>query len=100
MSERLAYSKSYPARPCVVQGNPLACWCGTATDTCDIDNTGPNVANGPCLDFVTRAAKLTPGTYDALTIESRFVDPTYPLGRAANLALCRGAYCGTVCGVP
>jgi hypothetical protein len=88
-----------PVRNCVVQGDALGCWCGTNTATCDTDSTGATKANGPCLDFVTRAARLTPDTYDAASIEQRLIDPDFPLGRAVNLVNCRGTFCSTECGV-
>ena len=45
-------------------------------------------------------AHLTAATYDAGTIKLRLVDPDFPLGRAANLTICRGGYCPAECGVP
>jgi hypothetical protein len=89
-----------PAKNCVAQGSVLACWCGTNPTTCNTDNTDPTKANGPCLDFITRAARLTPATYDAATVEQRLVDPDFPLGRATNLVTCRGTYCSAECSVP
>jgi len=88
-----------PVRNCVSQGSTLPCWCGTSGGTCDTDNSGPGKANGACLDYVTRAARLTPETYDAPTIEQRMIDPDYPLGRAVNLVTCRGTFCSSECGV-
>lgn len=88
-----------PANSCMSQGDVRPCWCGTNTATCDTDNAPPTQANGPCLDFITRAAGLTPATYDAPTIEQRLVDPTFPLGRAVNLVICRSNFCSTECGV-
>ena len=88
-----------PARNCIVQGSALPCWCGTNTATCNTDNTGTTKANGACLDFVTRAALLTPATYDAPTIDQRLVDPDFPLGRAVNLVTCRGTFCSMECNV-
>jgi hypothetical protein len=88
-----------PANSCVSQGDVRPCWCGTNTATCETDNAAPTQANGPCLDFVTRAAGLTPATYDAPTIEQRLVDPAFPLGRAVNLVICRSTFCPSECGV-
>ncbi len=89
-----------PANHCTVLGDPLKCWCGMNTDTCDTDNAPPTQANGPCLQAVIAAAHLTAATYDAGTIKLRLVDPDFPLGRAANLTICRGGYCAAECGVP
>jgi hypothetical protein len=52
------------------------------------------------LDAVTAAARLTAATYDAATIKSRFVDPSFPLGGAVNLVSCRGSFCSGECTVP
>jgi len=89
-----------PAFACVTQGDPLKCWCGTNPTTCVTSNAAPTKANGPCLDLVTTAARLTPATYDAATIKQRFVDPSFPLGRAVNLTSCRGSFCNLECSVP
>ena len=89
-----------PVNNCVAQGSVLSCWCGTNSATCDTDNTDPTKANGPCVNFMTLAARLTAATYDAATIEARLVDPDYPLGRATNLVTCRGTYCSAECTVP
>ncbi len=88
-----------PAYNCVVQGDMTNCWCGTNPLTCPTDNTAPTMANGPCLDVVTRAARLTAATYDAATVTQRLVDPDYPLGRAVNLTNCRGTFCPSECSV-
>ncbi len=88
-----------PANNCVSQGNVLPCWCGTNGGTCDTDNSAPTKANGPCLDFITAAARMTAATYDAPTIELRLVDPSFPLGGAVNLITCRSNFCSTECGV-
>jgi hypothetical protein len=63
-------------------------------------NATPTKANGPCLEVVTTAARLTAATYDAATIKQRFVDPSFPLGRAVNLTSCRGTFCNLECSVP
>ena len=80
---------------CISQGDPLACWCGTNGTTCTTDNAPPTQANGPCLQQVFDAAK----SMDASTINMRFIDPNFPLGRAVNLASCRSNYCRSECGV-
>jgi hypothetical protein len=70
------------------------CWCGLPPDAEATDCfTRPGTAKGPCLADIVKAAH----TSDPATIRLRFADPTYPLGRAANLANCRSAYCGSVC---
>jgi hypothetical protein len=47
-------------------------------------------ANGPCLKEVQAAAESN----DAATINLRFVDPNFAIGRAFNLSSCRGSFCG------
>jgi hypothetical protein len=81
--------------PCIFQGDPLGCWCGSNPTTCVTDNAGPTRANGPCLQQVFAAAK----SMDAATINLHFIDPNLPLGRAVNLAACRSNYCSSSCGV-
>jgi hypothetical protein len=84
---------------CTNGGDPTKCWCGTNPTTCLTDAAA---ANGPCRDAVVAAAKSA----DPGTINLRFVDPNFPLGRAVNLSSCRGSFCGTPpngndeCGVP
>jgi hypothetical protein len=89
-----------PANACVTQGDPLKCWCGSNPTTCVTSNADPTKANGPCLSAIIAAARLTPATYDAATIKQRFVDPSFPLGRAVNLTSCRGSFCNAECSVP
>ena len=84
-----------PSNHCVTQGDSLKCWCGTNPTTCVTANEGPTRANGPCLDKIFAAGRST----DADTIRHRFVDATFPLGRAVNLALCRGTFCASDCKV-
>jgi hypothetical protein len=81
---------------CTVQGDPLACWCGTNSTTCATDNAPPTQANGPCLQQVFAAAKST----DAATILLHFIDPALPLGRAVNIVSCRSNFCSPECKVP
>jgi hypothetical protein len=70
------------------------CWCGLAAGaeatSCFMQ---PGAAKGPCLAEIAKAAHTT----DPATIRLRFPDPTYPLGRAVNLANCRAGYCGGIC---
>jgi hypothetical protein len=84
-----------PAHNCVNQGDPVRCWCGTHPTTCLTDTTGPNRANGPCLEKILAGAKSS----DPQTIRARFVDPDFPLGSAVNLTLCRGSWCSDACKV-
>lgn len=65
------------------------CYCGTASDAACL-GTG---ANGKCKAQVEKAGKSTVGE----EIANRFVDPTYPLGRAFNLFGCKAALCSTQC---
>jgi hypothetical protein len=84
-----------PAHDCTNQGDPLKCWCGTNPTTCITDNSGPTQANGVCAKLVLAAAK----TNDAAIIRHRLLDPQFPLGRAANLTVCRGGFCSKECAV-
>jgi hypothetical protein len=77
-------------------GDPIPCWCGSNSLTCVTSNAPPTQANGPCLQQIFAAAKTT----DAATINARFIDPIYPVGAAANLAICRGSFCGSECSLP
>jgi hypothetical protein len=77
-------------------GDPLPCWCGTNQTTCATSNAPPTQANGPCLQQIFAAAKST----DAATVQARFIDPSFPLGGAANLAICRGQFCAPECKLP
>ncbi len=80
---------------CTIGGDPSRCWCGTNLATCVTDNAPPTQANGPCLQQILAAGKST----DAATINLRFIDPAFPLGRAVNLAACRSNFCSSECGV-
>lgn len=75
------------ASHCVKDGDPTACWCGSADPAKCALGTEP--ANGPCVREVEDAA----GTTQAPEIASRMVDPTFPLGGADNLAICRATFC-------
>ena len=82
-----------PNRSVSLDGNPgLVCWCGSAHLDQNQCQTGVEVANGPCLQQVIAAAKSP----DPAVINTRFIDPNFPLGRAVNLAVCRWNYCGAV----
>jgi hypothetical protein len=80
---------------CVIQGDPLRCWCGTNMLTCVTESSGPQQANGPCVKQVLAAAKSS----DADTIFHQFLNADLPLGRAARLTSCRGSFCSTDCNV-
>jgi hypothetical protein len=80
---------------CTAGGDPSRCWCGTNLTTCVTDNTPPTQANGPCLQQVFAAGK----SMDAATINLRFIDPAFPLGRAVNLAACHSNFCSSECSV-
>ena len=74
---------------CVVNGDPTACWCGSADPVkCAL---GSEAANGPCLREIQTAA----GSDQAPQIALRMVDPSFPLGGAINLATCRATYCAS-----
>jgi hypothetical protein len=87
---------SDPKNNCVIQGDPLRCWCGTNMTTCVTDNSGPTQANGPCAKLVFAAAK----TSDADTIFRQFLNVDLPLGRAVRLTSCRGSFCSSDCKIP
>jgi hypothetical protein len=77
-----------------LDGDPIRCWCGNkheagAGDTCLTDNAPPTQANGPCLQQVLKAAQ----SMDAATVRLRFTDPTFPIGGAVNLMVCRVQFC-------
>jgi hypothetical protein len=78
---------------CMVDGDPIPCWCGTNMGTCVTDNAGPTRANGPCVKQVFAAAKTT----DADTIFRQLLNADLPIGRAARLTLCRGSHCLNDC---
>jgi hypothetical protein len=61
------------------------CYCGTAF--------GCIGANGPCLKEIEAAA----GSTDPLTINSRYMDTTMPLGRSWFADACRVMQCQSVC---
>ena len=74
---------------CVVDGDPTACWCGSADPTnCAL---GTELANGPCVKEIAQAA----GTAQPSQIALRMIDPTFPVGGAVNLATCRATFCAS-----
>lgn len=80
---------------CTAVGDPTNCFCGTsggATGTCFAVK---GAANGPCVAQVIAAAK----TDDPATIQTRFISPMFPIGRAVNLVTCRGGLCSAECGI-
>jgi len=71
---------------CTSNGDPTICFCGTNDATCF---TTAGAANGACAAQFIAAAKTT----DPVVIHDRFVSPNFPIGRAVNLASCRGTLC-------
>ena len=86
----------FASNHCVVQGDPIPCWCGKNMTTCVTDSSGPTQANGPCVRQVVAAAK----TSDAETIFRELLNPDLPIGRAVRLTSCRGNYCQNDCRIP
>jgi len=84
---------SDPRNNCVIDGDPVRCWCGTNVLTCLSHSSGPGQANGPCLQQIFAAAKST----DADVIYHQFLNADLPLGRATRLSVCRGAFCKSNC---
>jgi hypothetical protein len=88
-----------PVGQCNVGGDVTTCYCGTNVATCD-QAVG---ANGPCIAQMTAAAgrNIVSMTTDAptpLQVLSRLGDPSYALGRAANIQTIAGAFCPVECG--
>jgi hypothetical protein len=82
-----------PKNSCVIQGDPVRCWCGTHMTTCVTDNAPATQANGPCVKEIFAAAKSN----DADTVFQRFMSNDFPIGRAVRVTSCRGSYCGEDC---
>jgi hypothetical protein len=80
---------------CSLAGDSLPCWCGSAPQFTACFVT-PGAANGPCHAEAAAAAK----TDDPAVIRERFVNPSYPIGRAVNLAACHGGFCPDQCMIP
>jgi hypothetical protein len=74
---------------CAPAGDVQPCYCGTATDIGCLGGGG----NGLCKAEVEAAAQST----DPGAIAERFVDPAFPVGRAANLIGCDHDSCSTKC---
>jgi hypothetical protein len=81
-----------PNRSLTTDEPGLVCWCGSAHLGQSQCQTGVEAANGPCLQQVIAAAKSS----DPTIINLRTIDPSYPIGRALNLASCRWNYCGAL----
>ncbi len=77
---------------CLVNSNPLPCYCGDANpDVCSMPSfTGTR--NGACIQQIIAAA----GTSDVPTIIANIVNPNIALGAATNLAICRSTFCGKI----
>jgi hypothetical protein len=98
-AERKACEELYACfigNSCVVQGDPLPCWCGKNMTTCVTDNSGATQANGPCVREIFAAAKSS----DADTIFKQFLNAELPMGRAVRLTSCRGNFCADDCKIP
>jgi hypothetical protein len=52
-------------------------------------------ADGPCVAETVAAAKVQ----DPAAIRTRFISPNFPIGRAVNLAACRGGLCMPECSI-
>ncbi|HKW82786.1 MAG TPA: hypothetical protein VJN68_03455 [Burkholderiaceae bacterium] len=85
----------FASNNCVVQGDPIPCWCGKNMTTCIGNSTGPTAANGPCVKQVLAAAKTT----DSEAIFRELLNAELPLGRAVRLTSCRGNYCSDDCAI-
>jgi hypothetical protein len=77
---------------CTTNGDPVHCFCGSATSNC-FSTAG--AANGACVAPMTAAAKST----TPADIQLAFTNTESPLGRAVNLETCRGANCKTQCAI-
>lgn len=80
------------ANHCANAGDPTRCFCGTAPSggdqACYRDR---GAANGPCAaEFLAAAESKDPSVLRLL-----FVNPDFAIGRAVNLSICRGSYCGS-----
>jgi hypothetical protein len=98
-AERKACEELYAcfaSNGCVVQGDPLPCWCGKNMTTCVTDNSGATQANGPCVREIFAAAKSS----DADTVFKQFLNTELPIGRAVRLTSCRGNFCANDCKIP
>src|SRR5205085_2323399 len=75
---------------CVDTGgaDPTPCLCGVGKPRDCLSTSVP--ATGPCLQQFIDAAHSS----DPATINARFIDPSYPIGGAVNLVVCRATFCG------
>jgi hypothetical protein len=87
-------TQCYAASVCTQQAKCLGspCYCGSATTLCGWGTTGPL---GPCKTEIEAAAGAIPG--DSLTVNTRYMDPTYAIGRSYVLDACRVSNCSDVC---
>jgi hypothetical protein len=77
------------AQHCAPKGDAQPCYCGSASDIGCLSGQ----ASGLCKAQVEAAAKsIAPAT-----IANEFVDPTFPIGLATNLAGCDHDSCPVVC---
>lgn len=76
---------------CASGGDATRCFCGTAGAMCWENGA----ADGPCLDSVFAAAKVSSGMGSAVRVP--FSSGSSPLGRASNLLICQAAVCPTEC---
>src|SRR5262249_12588849 len=88
-----------PVGVCNLGGDTTPCYCGNRFATCD----QPGQANGPCVAPITAAAGRNVLTHvtDSPTIAqvlARYGDPTYAIGRAAEIQAIAGAFCPAECG--
>ena len=95
----LCQAASACMRPCNQEGDTTLCYCGTNAATCD----QAGKPNGPCVAQINAAAGRNLATMitDVPTpaqVLSRFGDPSYALGRAANIQAVAGAFCPVECG--
>jgi hypothetical protein len=82
----------FVSKACTKSGDPTDCFCGTNLGTCFALF---GAANGPCVKEVQAAAK----TEDPMEIQRYFQSPNFPIGRAVNLATCRGGLCPSECAI-
>jgi hypothetical protein len=84
---------------CNIGGDVTSCFCGTNLATCE--QTGR--PNGPCVAEFTAAARrnvvtMATDSPTAAQVMARQADPSYALGRAANIHGTAGAFCPVECG--
>jgi hypothetical protein len=88
-----------PVGACNMIGDVTSCFCGTNQATCEVAGQ----PNGPCVSPITAAAarNVVTMTTDAPSVAqvlARYGDPSYALGRAANVHFIAGAFCPIECG--